>query len=641
MQQKAPFLLLSASVVLGCFAAPAFARSDVAEELDELLSLDLEELSNIKVSAVSKRVERISEAPGIISVLDADDIRASGAQNLFEVLERMPGVFGSRDTQIGKTSLAIRGDRPDTGNIHTLFLLNGRPVRDAFAAASDIQVWGAFPLGMIERIELIRGPGSVLYGTEAYSGVVNVVTRNIEEQGGEVALTYGSFNTRKAEGHYALQGEDYEILAGFLTHKTDGFEVAGLDVSNNYGSDHWEAADNMFVVNGRYGGFNVNAFTSYHSNDQFSVPSVYPFESSQRKVHFLNIGYEYELSEDWQVDLNGSVTSFEQRYTELSRTEAEDWLGEVTFSGALNEKTNVVFGGTYRFIDGQENISPVFDALTRQIGAYAQFDYKPVDWLKLIAGAQINKADNVPRDISPRYGAVLNFDENWGAKVLYGKAFRSATLNQQSINIPGIIIGDMGLEPEKIETLDVQLFYQSKDYNAALTLFRSKQTDTIAISGINYINGGNIRSHGMTLDGEAHLSGGWSVNGSISYQDNTDSNGVSVFLTPNWVAKAGVTYRGFDGVTVDVFDQYYGSSDTPPGGTFGNHLDAYHLLTANVEVELDEFVPQVPEGINLSLKGFNLLDADIITNNPNNPSIVNASESRAGPSAFVTLSVKF
>ena len=149
-----------AVVCAACFAmAPVRANEPSSSALP---TLDLESLLNTKVITASKFSENLSDAPGIISVVTKDELRRFGGMTLREILERVPGLAVSTASFTDRSMVAARGDQTKINSGHILFLINGRPTREVLEGGIASDLLEAFPVGILERIEVIKGPGSVL-----------------------------------------------------------------------------------------------------------------------------------------------------------------------------------------------------------------------------------------------------------------------------------------------------------------------------------------------------------------------------------------------------------------------------------------------------------------------------------------------
>jgi len=149
--------------------------------LDEELSLAYGDKSFVSIATGSRLP--ITRAPAIATVITATDIERIGARDLDEVLETVPGLHVSVSPAAYAPVYTIRGIRQTLVNPQVLMLVNGIATKTAFSGDRGI-VWGGFPIENIERIEAIRGPGSALYGADAFSGVINIITKSAQDIAG-------------------------------------------------------------------------------------------------------------------------------------------------------------------------------------------------------------------------------------------------------------------------------------------------------------------------------------------------------------------------------------------------------------------------------------------------------------------------
>jgi outer membrane receptor for ferrienterochelin and colicins len=146
----------------------------------------------------------LRRAPAVATVITAQDIAAMGATDLDEALEAVPGLHVSRNTQGDTPQYVIRGLHLGF-NPEVLLLVNGVPYTTAYLGNRG-HVWGGFPVEQISRIEVIRGPGSALYGAEAFAGVINIITRTLADgEGTQIGFRGGSFNTSNAWVNHSTQ----------------------------------------------------------------------------------------------------------------------------------------------------------------------------------------------------------------------------------------------------------------------------------------------------------------------------------------------------------------------------------------------------------------------------------------------------
>jgi len=153
-----------------------FQDSALKAEIDWLHAENL-----VEIEVVSKQKESIYEAAGVVSVVNNDEIHRYGANNLHDLLSRVTSIYALGSYMYFDNTVSMRGDLFTHINNHTLLLINGRPFRESMFGGLNDTIYQDFPIHAIERIEIIRGPGSVLYGTNAYSGVINIVTKKIKK----------------------------------------------------------------------------------------------------------------------------------------------------------------------------------------------------------------------------------------------------------------------------------------------------------------------------------------------------------------------------------------------------------------------------------------------------------------------------
>jgi iron complex outermembrane receptor protein len=176
--------------------------------------LDLESLLNATVETASKRGESISRAPAIIDVLTREQIYNMGARDLYTALTFLPGIE-MIENYAGTTTLIFRGMIQEQYSVKLLLLINGHPISEPIMSQFQLEM---VPLDAVKRIEVIRGPGSVLYGTNAFAGVINVITENDKEDGvhGNARAEAGQFTTLNGgAGTHGRQGDlNWALYAG-------------------------------------------------------------------------------------------------------------------------------------------------------------------------------------------------------------------------------------------------------------------------------------------------------------------------------------------------------------------------------------------------------------------------------------------
>ena len=202
----------------------------LAENNEEDLSLIYGDKSSISIATGSQ--QSLRRAPAVATVITAHDIAAMGAKDLDEVLETVPGIHVGRNNQAYNPLYLIRGIYSEF-NPQTLMQQNGVPMTTLFVGNRGIG-WGGLPVENIARIEIIRGPGSALYGADAFSGVINIITKTAEDTPGtEFGLRAGSFKSRDGWVQHGGKLGPMDVAAFLRVGRTEGFkEIVTADAQS-------------------------------------------------------------------------------------------------------------------------------------------------------------------------------------------------------------------------------------------------------------------------------------------------------------------------------------------------------------------------------------------------------------------------
>jgi iron complex outermembrane receptor protein len=236
--------LYAVFVVLGISCSTTFAENGLTLDVDFAGLYGDEDY----VSIATGTIQPIAKAPAVASVITASQIRAMGARDIDQVLESVPGLHVSRDVIGYNPQYLFRGISSDF-NPQVLMLINGIPITNLFQGDRNV-VWGGMPVEAISRIEVIRGPGSALYGADAFAGVINIVTKTAKEvESNSAGVRVGSFDTTDVWFTAAGEKGDLAYMGSVEFTKSDGSDaridrdaqslldlITGTAVSNAPGS---------------------------------------------------------------------------------------------------------------------------------------------------------------------------------------------------------------------------------------------------------------------------------------------------------------------------------------------------------------------------------------------------------------------
>lgn len=599
-------------------------QTALAVPAHELFDLSLQELMSVSVETPSKLPQSLAGAAGAVSVYSRDEIAMFGGRDLADVLGRMTGVQPMQSA-ILQAPLSVRGDPATVNNNHVLILLNGMPFnREGYLGGFFNHIMlTSIPLDAIRQIEVVRGPGSVLYGSNAFAGVINIITRDEVDVTSTVGVGAGNFNTRQGEATLASHGEDWQI-AGYLQYAN----TEGQTLQTSTPTDTFEFDQSLHtpgaVFTGRYGKLRVNAYWGESEFDQLRGTVLQPFEGETAvEKRYLNLGYDQPLAERWTLKLDAGIMQ-SKPFVQIDAINSADYRFddrhyEVQLEGRLSDNLQWVSGIAHDQYHG--SIDPVivpkwdYDSWS----GYSELQYQ---WhqTRLIGGVQFNKADSIDLNTVPRLGVIQHFTETLGMKILYSQAFRAPTIGETGINtlLPlgsFILKGNPDLEHELVTTADLQLFYNSDEAQLALTLFHTQQEDlivrTIDGSTITFINQGELTILGAELEGKAVLRDNWYAIGSVTWQENENGDKVkNTTLLPDAIIKTGIAYRETNW-SLGVFNTHYGASPdvaivVPTRLEVNPPAKSYNLLSANFNVRLPAF-----HDVQVELYLDNLLDETI------------------------------
>lgn len=601
-----------------------YAQKSVASEpsFERLLQMDIGELSQITVTVASKREEKMLDAPGILSVVTAQDIKRYGAKNLKDILNRVPSIQGV-GSHFYPHLVSMRGQMIGHNNSDILFLINGRPYRTSWNGGTPYRLLLSFPIELIQRIEIIRGPGSVLYGTGAFTGVIDIITKPAQpENNSLVSVTAGSMSSSGVTLSSGAATEEWNVVAGLRTFKTDGWNFEITDEVNVTDSLDTKEDNTGIMLSTEIGGFSFNILSTSVELNNIGGPPRWPASEQDAEHLMIDIGAKFKLDAYWQSENHLTLNQFDYSFLNNNLLEQErdsdDLLFETTLKGKFGENFDIVLGGTYEDIEG--TISSTFDYASYRYSAYSQIDYRPDESQHFNLGFQVNKVQSTDSDFSPRFGYVAHFNPHIGVKLLQSQAFRSAVATERFLPPGNAVIGNPSLDPEKIRTSEAQIFFTANDSFAALTVFKSSIFDVIDRAGspLQFVNlPGDIESKGVELESQVRFTRSINGIGSVTYQKNEHADGGAATLAPNWMAKLGFDYTSHRGFVLSIFDSYFAepmpTSDFNPATLNVNpDPDAYHLVTAKAMWNIKQWSGRatMPD-LTLSLFIDNLLDEEI------------------------------
>lgn len=526
--------LLLAAIGLAIPVASAFAQEH--DELSGEVTLFQEVPS---VSGASRYEQDPREAPASISVITQDDIRRFGYRTLGEALGSARGLFTSYDRNY--TYLAVRGfTLPGDYNTRILLLVDGHRLNDNIADAAYIGTEAALDLSLVDRIEIIRGAASSLYGTNAFYAVVNVITRSGRSlQGGEVradAGSFGSYGGRMAYGQRAPGGAEFLVGGGFFTTAGQDFYFSEFDspATNDgraVGLDGDRSADAFAKLS--YEGWSFEAGVQGRRKEVPTASFETTFDDPRlatRDAHAFAVGrYDRPFADLSKVSV--SLAFDRHRYSgtypyddvlQRDRQSGDWWTLETQYVRPVGGGHKVMVGGELRWNTRQEQalfdenpyVSYLDDRRTSKVWAlFIQDEFRITPSLLLNAGLRHDSYDTFGGTTNPRAALIYSLDQATTLKALYGRAFRAPNRYELYSQDGGLTQKPSpALRPETIESFELVAERQlAPGLRAAVSGYRFDAADLIQLttdpndSLLIFDNLNRVRSTGLELETVASL----------------------------------------------------------------------------------------------------------------------------------------
>ncbi|HEY8160512.1 MAG TPA: TonB-dependent receptor [Methylobacter sp.] len=522
------------------FADAAAPNDDLEKELAYLAA------ERQVVVTASKMEEPVDKTVATTTVITQDDIAHIGARNLLDVLRLVPGI-GITQTQFGWREIEVRGIKT-LASEKVQIMLNGHPLDHNLQNAGSTWVYDDLPVDTIKRVEVVRGPGSALYGANAFLAVINIITQNAKDLNGvQTSAGWGSFD---AQQYRASWGKQFDNSAEAALHfnftdtnginspiPADSSSVQGLNSSAPGRSQltegrydlEWQLGYQDFKLDGRY--INKKAGTF------FGAASVLSDDRTQQDYN----NYFLRLSRTWKIQDNLTVDTqifhdlfnydnvWQTAPTQFIRTGLQDTRtgGEIQANYHISDAQTVISGFSY-VKEQQDNIidelgfdpahliptlSSSEERIRRRWGVYVEDVWDPLKNLRLTLGARYDRYSDFGGTFNPRMGFNWEFIKNYSLKFSYGTAYRAPAFGELGLVNNPVLLGNPTLKPEEVKTFETGivahpvagLTTQAIYYHSAI----SQMISPISVQGAasRYDNNGSLVAEGVELEAKYDFDG--------------------------------------------------------------------------------------------------------------------------------------
>ena len=615
------------------------------DEVRLINSMSFEELLNTEIATGVPIQQKF--APATTSILTSDEIRQSGARTLHEALEQIPGLhIYPSDVDLASSKVSIRGIQ--TGySPQVLFLMDGSPLSDLFHGHLGFAF--QMPTSIIHRIEVVRGAGSALHGADAFSGVINIISKKHNNIIDQVGIRYGSFNTFETWVNQSMQVDKLSIGLALSIMQSDGDNgrivedrggrVDSLDTRYDssflHANINYEDLDlNVLIERSRDLGLGIGRVNYLDPNGYIDRTRVltdiqhinndlYDDTTLKTKAYFSYL--------DSQSNIN-PVNKGPNAYKHGEPNAKEYMSGistNIIYKGLDNHTINMKLGYEYGKFDpthwrntGPDVVEGVLTNITdnpnaaymlehsrKNYYALVQDEYSITENLVLTAGVRYDKYSDFGSTINPRIALVWQESEELTLKAMYGSAFRAPSFGELYTINSIAWQGNPDLDPEIIDTYELALNYRAK-LHTKLNLFYYKAKDLIDYvqdQSTTIRTAQNIKDqegYGLELELEYALSSHISLRGNYSYQHSEDSDtDVRIANAPVHQGFVQLQYKAHKDWNTNIQYFYIGKR-------YRESTDSRDVLNADSIVNMTVEHKDVLQGIDAIISVRNLFDTD-------------------------------
>jgi len=482
------------------------------------------------IVVTASRIEQAREnVVADVSVITHEEIERAGQSTLVELLQQQPGIEINNNGGPGKISgIFIRG----TNTSHVIVLVDGVRLNSATAGTTTFE---NLPVALIEKIEILRGPATALYGQDAIGGVIQIFTK---KGSGEprfyAGMGYGTYDTKTAEAGVHGAIGDTNFALGVSSYDTDGFSALktsnpNLDDKDGYRNLSFTGSVSHKIAEGHEIGLQLlHSEGHVRFDNRFNIDPFFP-------------AFNPAFSDNAEVSQHSYAITIKNQITSrwLSTLRAGEGADEsVTYAalGPFTTESRSLFKTKQRQYSWQNDITLplgtltlLYDRLEERVKSTTDFKQTSRNNDGYFIGYLVNHGPhtvqlNYRSDHNSRFGTNdteglgygYRFNDNWRVTASYGTAFKAPTFNDLFFpDFFGFPTSNPDLKPEKARNIEASLRYADDHSNASLTLYENKIRNLITLD-TSYVpaNVNEARIQGMTLSG-SHVWNNWQFGGSV------------------------------------------------------------------------------------------------------------------------------
>lgn len=514
--------LLGASII--SLTVPIAAHADTDDET---------KLDTVVVEG-SRLNQTETELGSSVSIITAEDIDALGFDFAVDAIASAPGVTVSQNGAFGGlAAVRIRG----AATAQTLVLIDGVPVNDASQISGGYD-FARIDTESIERIEILKGPQSTLWGTDAIGGVVSIITKDPDPgTGGSAFAEYGSFNTFRGGASVGHAGDAGDFRLAVTGTSSDGISKADEN-NGNTEDDAYEA----LTISAK-GGLNLGSARLAADvlwSDAESDYDSFVFGAQGN----VGDGNQHNQTEELSGNLSLTAPLFDGKLENrlligFSEIERENFTnGSFSFGGdgartiyryqgtlEVNDSNTLAFGAEREETETRGDDTSID-------GLFALYEFQPADTLTLTGGVRVDDHSRFGTETTGRVAAAYNPTQQLTLRASWGQGFKAPTILQ--LSGAGFTLPNPDLQPETSESFDAGIDWRSEDGRSevSVTVYDADIENLIQFASTGYFNEAMVDTTGLELTGRYDLTPWLSVSASYGYIGASDSNGNQLIRIP-------------------------------------------------------------------------------------------------------------
>lgn len=542
--------------ILFCF----HMASLFATESNELFTMQLEDLLEVKVDIASKTPETVASAPSTITIFNEKSIQLLGVESAYELMNFVPGMQSTRGDWVGAVPKDhARGVYLDSGNI--LVMINGERINESsFGKASVYMPF--IPIEVIDKVEFIRGPGSALYGSNAFLGVMNIITKHTNNDVATMIGTHGKYGVsasvskqltddlmgfasiaiNQKEGEKYPQGVKDPLQSVYFEF---GRDIAELELRGRYNQVELDEFINLAGYSKQNQHNSENSFVSLaysvikNATTELATKIAYsdhkiasaglilagannPKASEdfllgpdwQTTDFNIDIDYSHHFNNDWVINAGYEYANSKQISADVRTNYFDQASGEIIVEQSYYLGAITTIKGYAAF----KNLKATFETHS----LYTQLKLPLSHQLTLFVGGRYDDVKNIDSKLSPRIAAIYQPSLANTVKLQYGESFRTPVTNELYSN-DDVTVGNTNLQSEYVKTTELVWRYQVENWYFNTVFFHNQLNDFIITvphaSNTNmftFENQLNDTNPGIELDSQWQVAPDFSLTGTYT-----------------------------------------------------------------------------------------------------------------------------